>query len=184
MPVLKAWDGTQWVEVAGGTEEVHVGPDAPTLSAVELWYDTDAIPTLDIAKLPRGLVANVTVTTGTTTAPTVTWTAITGASIPFTPTNGRIYDISLLVGSVVKTGAVGEVYLGLFQTAGQLAGVASSNVAVGQLVPGYLHRVWAPGAIGSTIITGQLYIGVAGGGTITPNAQYPLSLTIEDIGGV
>src|SRR6187399_917519 len=53
MSVLKARVGGAWVAVpmAGGPDEVFVGPTAPTDSATELWYDTASQPAVDPAKM-------------------------------------------------------------------------------------------------------------------------------------
>lgn len=102
MPVLKAWDGTQWVEVAGGTEEVHVGPDAPTLSAVELWYDTDAIPTLDPAKMPRGYVGSDKTSTVVAVTTPNAW-VYAGVQVIWTADPSRRYKTSFITGQISNT---------------------------------------------------------------------------------
>src|SRR4029453_9280226 len=47
MGVLKARVGGSWVDIGvGSPDEGYVGDSAPTNAGVQLWYDTDAVPTV------------------------------------------------------------------------------------------------------------------------------------------
>lgn len=117
MPVLRARVGGVWVDVGGGVDEVSVGATAPTDSAVELWYDTSAVPVFDPAKMPRGYIGQASNSSNQSVVSANAWVDITGCSVTFTADPTRRYKTTVKT-SFQKLTAGGYMYSRITDAAG------------------------------------------------------------------
>jgi hypothetical protein len=183
--VLVRIDGA-WVPLGGGGDEVFVGPDAPADSAVELWYDTDAIPALDIAKLPRGQVGyqlgpttdTIFSNTGSVAIPgtAVTWTADPTRRYRTTATASINFTSATAAGTIGISGSNPTIMVpGGYSSLGPVAASANIPIHLSVVESGLSGPQTRQLAIAANAGTSLMYVGTY--------ARQGSTL-VEDIGGV
>jgi len=172
---------------SGGTDEVWIGPSDPiaTSPSIELWYDDDAVATLNSDMrwyTAWGLIGRALVTTNQSGVGQA-WTEITGSRVTFTGTAGRQY---LLSAQVQVQGSAGSgVWAQIYDvTAGVEVAVADFTLgAAGYVAHHMIDAIVAPGAVAKTYCI-RLY---ADAGTVStlaygPNGSAGPQLRVEDVG--
>ena len=188
MSVLKARVGGAWVAVpmAGGPDEVFVGPAAPTDSATELWYDTAAVPAVDPAKMPRGIVGQHVLTTAFSTTGTHTTLQDEGLTLAINEGTGRFYKITLALAPYTPGGPNTVTYM-LLRNGVQIRGW---DIAVEALSTSFTKATVLEHVVSGATATGVIYKlqmrAVNSNTSVTSYgaALIPRSMLIEDIGGV
>jgi hypothetical protein len=176
MAVLNARIGGVWVPVGGGTEEVSVGPTAPTDPGIEMWYDTDAPNVLTSDQrwyTAWGIVAEFPRLTSPVNINTIT--AITG-NLSFTFQNGRRYRVVASIRAIQVTTA-GRFDITLYDGAGVPYGTNSHSWVSGNF--GDVHTEWFVTGTGQT--NSALHFRAVGN-TQSVWVEDPSQFYIEDIG--
>lgn len=179
MAVLYARVGGAWVTVGGGSDEVFIGATAPTDSAVELWYDTAAVPAKDPAKMPRGLIGYAGQSAQQTGIGAAA-TDLTGCSVTWTATTDRLYRISLILPRAVQNTTTAEQRLAIRNAANANLVINTKGVTAGQATD---HNLWViiGNLSGSQTVKASL---LTGAGTVDTTAGFLAVILVEDIGGV
>jgi len=180
MPTLKARIGGAWVPVAGGSDEVSIGPNDPGDTTTELWYDTDE-PNLYEPDTSRWNTAWGIVGVGTFSAGQgAGWVAGSFITNPLTLTlvNGRRYRVNCVARAVSSTSSV-AFSLQLWDN-----GVAQSEDEWVQILNVGFNRVKMESLrVGDGAAHTFLFKPVGGfaAGTV---AGYPTWFYVEDVGPV
>lgn len=174
---------TEWVDNTGG-DEVWVGPTTPTDPAVEIWYDTDAVPTPVSAALPRGYVGAVELATSYALTTAATWTTLPGMAVVWTADPTRRYRTTMQA-VVEKSAAAGNAYMRVADAA--LAQKEQAAVTLTATGFGTLNLFLVESGLSGTqvrqmqLFTTTLGLTVYGQGGAGPTRA---RLIVEDIGAV
>jgi hypothetical protein len=177
MAVLYARVGGAWVPVGGGSDEVHIGPTEPTDSAVELWYDTDAVPAVDPAKMPRGWVGR---TVRNTSVNGVGATETDILLVTFATTLGRRYRVGWDMQLYVN--GASAVYVKITDASNvTLQNWNYTAPSAGWLNPGSGSFIYDFGTASALTLKLRL---ACPSSTVNAAASPELQLWVEDIGGL
>jgi hypothetical protein len=181
MGVLRALVNGQWVDVAGGNDEVFVGPDDPALSipTAELWYDTDDTVSGLPWNQPWGRLGYA-VKSGDQG----------GFSSAVADISGLVVTVAVVPGRVIKLTMYIYFFLTVASTYGQfyIANELNGQFQIGAHSPGSVS--------GTTVLTG-LYVVPQGQTSLTAKGRAQCGsgnmtiqgavaqcfLLVEDIGG-
>jgi hypothetical protein len=172
----------QYMGSAGGSEEVWVGPDTPTDTAIELWYDTDeeSITPVQAWNSAWGLVAPPVVYATQTVIPTNT-NGNPGISVTWTAVAGRRYRVSLTASRVLCATA-GELLIYWSDGGGgAFDHVSMRTVQANQVVDVNGFVDLAPTAGPFTV---RLTSGLSSGQQTWQYGGYNSKMSVEDIGPV
>ena len=171
-------------ETPDDTDYVYQGAAAARTTANAIDATVGAQATT-IAALPKGVVSYVRNTTANLTSSGTETSFFTSGS--FTPVSGRLYLFTYTVGSVFKTGSVGDIYIRLRKNntsgdvidygyvAGLTAGVQGASFTKIAVLSGDL--------LGAGIaFVPNVTIQSTTNGHVSQNINLPGSITITDIG--